>query len=105
MNNHTIVKKPSGTLLILILILILIPTSTAQPSGFANNFLSYNSGSGIPAGYTNASSALGEPSRITPGQFGGPVDPFNPPYLSEQLVSVGAGGHLTLQFDTQVPNT
>ena len=78
--------------------------SSAQPSGFANNVLSYNSGSGIPAGYTNASSALGEPSRITPGQFGGPVDPFSPPYLSEQLVSAGAGGHLTLQFDTQVLN-
>jgi hypothetical protein len=93
--------------LILILVLLLIPPTSAQttpPGGFANNVVSYNSGSGIPAGYTNASAALGEPSRITPGQFGGPVDPFSPPYLSEQLVSVGAGGHLTVQFDSQVLN-
>ena len=89
---------------ILIAILFLIPHSTAQPSGFANSVLSYNSGSGFVASYTNTSSALGEPSRITPGQFGGPVDPFSPPYLSEQLVSVGAGGHLILRFDSQVLN-
>src|SRR5687768_14743038 len=78
--------------------------TSAQPSGYASSVINYNSGSGFAAGYTNASSALGEPSRITPGQFGGPVDPFNPPYLSEQLVSVGAGGHLTLQFDSQILN-
>ena len=76
----------------------------AQPSGFANAAISYASGTGFVAGYTNATAALAEPSRITPGQFGGPVDPFSPPYLSEQLVSVGAGGHLTLRFDTLVVN-
>jgi len=82
---------------------IAIQTS-AQPSGYASSVLSYNSGSGFAAGYTNASSALGEPSRITPGQFGGPVDPFSPPYLSEQLVSVGTGGHLTIQLDMPAQN-
>jgi hypothetical protein len=91
-------------ILILILIAFSFPQSTAQPSAFASSVLNYNSGSGFAAGFTNASSALGEPSRITPGQFGGPVDPFSPPYLSEQLVSIGAGGRLTLQFDSQVLN-
>jgi len=38
-----------------------------------------------------AAPALGEPSRVTPGDFGGPVDPFDPPYLPTQLVSVGQG--------------
>src|SRR5687767_8543491 len=56
---------------------IAIQTS-AQPSGYASSVLSYDSGSGFAIGYTNASSALGEPSRVTPGQFGGPVDPFSP---------------------------
>jgi hypothetical protein len=70
-----------------------------QPGvGFATEF-----GSGL--GYTNALAALGEPSRVTPGLFGGPVDPFNPPYLREQLVSMGAGGSITLQFATPVFNS
>ena len=77
-------------------------TTSVQPAGFANSVVSYNPGAG--ATYTNATSAVGEPSRVTPRQFGGPVDPFSPPYLSEQLVSVGAGGHLVLQFDSLVMN-
>ncbi len=78
--------------------------ASGQPSGFANTVVNYSSGTGFSAGYTNASAALGEPSRITPGQFGGPVDPFSPPFLSDQIVSVGAGGQLTVQFDSQVLN-
>lgn len=78
--------------------------TSAQPSGYASSVISYNSGSGFTAGFTNASSALGEPSRVTPGQFGGPVDPFSPPFLREQLVSIGAGGHLTIQLDTPALN-
>ncbi len=49
--------------------------------------------------------ALGEPSRITPGIFGGSVDPFNSAYLGSQLVSVGAGGSLTLEFNTPISNS
>lgn len=56
------------------------------------------------AGLTNATSALGEPSRVTPGQFGGPVDPFSPPYLGSQIVSIGAGGSLTVGFNSPLSN-
>lgn len=66
-------------------------------TGFATEF-----GSGI--GYTNATAALGEPSRVTPGTFGGPVDPFSPPFSKEQLVSIGAGGSLTLRMSSPIPN-
>ncbi len=59
-------------------------------SGFATEF---SSGSG----YTNPAAVLGVPSRETPGPFGGPIDPFNPPYLSSQLLSVGTGGLLRLR--------
>jgi hypothetical protein len=51
---------------------------------------------------TNAASALGEPSRSTPGTFGGPIDPLNPPYLKEQVVSIGAGGSLTVGFSSPI---
>lgn len=79
----------------------LTQTSVAQ---FASSVVSYNAGAGFQAGYTTASSALGEPSRVTPGFYGGPVDPFNAPYQSSQVVSVGAGGFLTLQFASPVLN-
>ena len=76
-------------------------TSLAQ---FASSVVSYNSGIGFQAGFTTASSALGEPSRVTPGLYGGPVDPFNSAYLSSQVVSIGAGGSLTLQFTAPILN-
>jgi hypothetical protein len=44
---------------------------------------------GIHVSFTNATAVLGEPSRITPGPSAGPVDPFNPPYLDTQLLTVG----------------
>jgi len=77
---------------------------------FAQSVAAYNPGIGFAtdfstgAGFTNALAVLGEPSRITPGPFGGPVDPFNPPYLREQLVSIGAGGSLTVGFGTPIVN-
>lgn len=71
---------------------------------FADAVTEYNSGSGFTPGYTNAAAALGEPSRVTPGDFGGPVTPFNPAYLPSQLVSIGVGGSLTVKFDKPVHN-
>ena len=74
-------------------------TATAQ---FADAVLDYQPGAGVSPNYTNPAAALGEPSRVTPGDYGGPVTPFNPPYLGSQLVSIGAGGSLTLKFDKPV---
>jgi hypothetical protein len=82
-------------------VLHVVPSNAGE---FAAAVTEYQRGTGFSPGFTNATAALGEPSRITPGQFGGPVDPFNPPYLPEQLVSVGAGGLITLQFNSAVRN-
>ena len=71
---------------------------------FASTVLSYDSGSGFIPGYTTADSALGAPSAFTPGPYGGPVDPFDPPYLPEQVVSVGAGGSITLRMSAPILN-
>lgn len=82
---------------------LFVPTgSFAQ---FATAVSSYHPGSNpAPGGYTDPSAALGEPSRITPGDFGGPVTPFAAPYLNTQIVSVGEGGSITVEFDTPVQN-
>ncbi len=81
---------------------LVVASSFAQ---FADAVVAYTPGTGVSASYTNPASALGEPSRITPGIFGGPVDPFNSAYLGSQLVSVGAGGSLTLEFNTPISNS
>ena len=78
--------------------------STSFAAGFADAVINYSPGLGFSAGYTNAAVALGEPSRVTPGQFGGPVEPFSAPYLSSQLVSLGTNGFLTVRFDTPILN-
>lgn len=72
---------------------------------FADAVVSYTSGAGFQPGFNTPASALGEPSRVTPGMFGGPVDPFNSAYLSSQLVSLGVGGSLTVQFNSPILNS
>ena len=85
-------------------------TTHIQAAAYADSVVSYMPGTGFAtdfstgAGLTNAASALGEPSRSTPGDFGGPVDPFNPPYLASEIVSIGAGGSLTLALSAPVLN-
>ena len=68
---------------------------------FADSVAAYTPGSGVSASYTNASRALGAPTTFIGYQNS---DPFNAPYSSSHLVSVGAGGSLTLQFSTPIVN-
>jgi hypothetical protein len=79
---------------------------TAPPhlaaANHAAEVISYESGTGAAAGYNLTASILGEPSRVTPGEFGGPVDPFSAPWQPGQLLSLGAGGSVTLRFDEPV---
>lgn len=84
---------------------LILASPTLFASGFADAVLSYEPGNGFSKefgsglGYTNNMAVLGEPSRVTSGQFGGPVDPFSPPYLRDQLLSIGAGGSVTLRLE------
>jgi hypothetical protein len=66
---------------------------------FADEVLSYNSGTGFASGFTNASAALGSPA------LGSSVTPYAPPFSKSQLVSIGAGGEITLQMDSPILNT
>jgi hypothetical protein len=76
--------------------LFAVPTFTRAQ--YADAVISYNSGAGFAAGYTNAAAALGAPA------LGGSVTPFAPPFAKSQLVSIGAGGEITLHLSTPIVN-
>ena len=78
--------------------------SHAVQAQFATEVISYTPGAGYSLGFTNPATVLGEPSREVPGPFGGPIDPFNPPYLNTQLLSLGTGGALTVKFERPILN-
>ncbi len=65
---------------------------------------SYNAGSTpTPGGYTNPATAIGSPERFTgEGTWDGVVSPFNAPWLTTELVSIGEGGQLTLRLSNFV---
>ena len=71
---------------------------------FAAEVVSYKPGTGFAtdwstgAGYTKKEAIVGEPTRKTPGKWGGPITPFSPPYLLAQILSIGEGGEVTLKF-------
>jgi hypothetical protein len=76
----------------------------ARATQFAAEVVSYKSGTGFAvdwstgAGYTNKDAIIGVPARETPGKWGGPITPFSPPYLLDQILSIGQGGGVTLKF-------
>lgn len=74
----------------------LFAMSTSLYAQFADAALSYDPGAGFAAGYTNVSSALGAPA------LGSSVNPMSPPFAKSQLISIGAGGEITLQMDTPI---
>jgi hypothetical protein len=76
--------------------------ATLAHAQFADAIVAYTPGSGVGASFTNGNAALGQPARVNP--FGESVDPFNPPYGTNQIVSVGAGGSLTVQFNSPILN-
>lgn len=71
----------------------------------ADLVVAYDPGTGVGQ-LTNAVAVLGPPSQETTdpqwGTFA--VDPFGPPYLSNQVVSIGAGGSLTVRLEQPVEN-
>ena len=61
------------------------------------------------ADYDDPASALGEPSRFTGDNapfegFDSAVTPFNGAFNTDQIVTIGGGGSLTLGFDEPVTN-
>src|SRR5437016_12325309 len=75
-------------------------TSTLNAQ-YADSVVSYAAGSGVNPTFTDPTRALGAPTTFIGYQN---ADPFNPPYQNIHLVSVGAGGSLTVQFSTPILN-
>ncbi len=73
---------------------------------FAAAVISYEPGVGGSAALTNAAAALGAPATLIQDPVWGDsaVTPFNAPYLTDQIVSLGTGGSLTLRFDSPITN-
>lgn len=76
--------------------------SQLHARNFAEEVVSYHPGSGYAERYTHVAAVLGAPSRVNP--FGDLTDPFNPPYGTNQILSVGAGGWVTVVLRKPIHN-
>lgn len=83
-------------------LLAVSPVASADP--WADRVVRYVPGEGVSPGFDEPGAALGEPTRVTApdSPFGGAVTPFQSPFGAGELVTVGAGGSLTLAFDEPV---
>jgi len=81
-----------------------IDLSRPAAAQYANQVVSYDQGttpaidfdSMLPDNLPIA--ALGSPLRVNGGMYSGVVSPFDPPFLRDDIVSIGEGGHLTLRL-------
>jgi hypothetical protein len=81
---------------------VLFASHSEAATNFAARVVSYNPGVDFSAGFTNTAAVLGDVSRVNP--FGESTDPFNPPYGKDQVLSIGAGGSVTIEFERPVRN-
>ncbi len=81
-------------------------SSPVLAGSYATSVVSYSQGLGANAGYLDPNSALSTPARMTGASIGFPgvVSLFNPPFETDQLVSIGRGGQLTVHFDQPITN-
>lgn len=79
--------------------LVVAPARAGLLDPWADAVVSYDPGETPASGFTDPSAALGEPSRFTDDpSFPSVVSIFSPPFLPEQIVSVGEGGWLVVEF-------
>jgi hypothetical protein len=72
--------------------LFVVPCSASAQ--FGTSVIAYERGTGFASNFTNANAALGAPASG--------ATPFAPPFSVSQLVSIGAGGYLTLQLGVPI---
>ncbi|MEO1497616.1 MAG: hypothetical protein AAFV43_10740 [Planctomycetota bacterium] len=87
-----------------LLVLTALASVAVAADPWADGVVDYVPAGAGGGGFDNAANALGEPTRFTSpsSPFGGPVTPFNAPFGSDELVSIGEGGSLTVSFDEPI---
>jgi hypothetical protein len=80
------------------------PGAAHGANPWADKVVSYTQGAGAASGYNKPGVALGSPERVTGEGFGfpGSVTPFSGPFGTDEIVSIGAGGSLVVEFDEAV---
>ena len=79
--------------------LLLLAATQSASAQYAVQVISYDAGTTAAAGYDHATAPLGPPANTNgPDLFQGVISPFNPPYQSNDIISVGELGHLTLRL-------
>ena len=76
-------------------------TSIASAAS-GDRVVSYDPGVGYSPNFTHPAVVLGEPSTVNP--YGEATDPVNPPYGTNQIVSIGAGGSLVVRLQKPILN-
>lgn len=89
------------TCLLLLAIASVVSTSTLSAAP-GDKVISYNPGVGYTPNFTHPQVILGEPSRVNP--FGEATDPFNPPYGTNQILSIGTGGSVVVRLHKPILN-
>lgn len=83
-----------------------VTTPAGNMNPWADTLIDHVPGTNPNPAYPNAATALGAPERFT-GEgtgFPGVVSVFNPPWRTDEIVSLGAGGSLTVGFDEPITN-
>lgn len=77
--------------------------SSLHLTAFANDrVVQFEPGTGAVPRFNNPDVALRLPSEVNP--YGEATDPFNPAYGTNQVVSIGTGGYLTIRLQKPILN-
>ena len=74
----------------------------SSAAGYAHSIVEFEGGEGDANGFINPEAVLGKPSALNAGGFA--VDPFNPPFGRDQVVTLLDGAFLTIEFDQPIFN-
>lgn len=85
------------------MIALSIGARAADP--WADRVVSYDRGDAPAGSLTDPATAIGSPERFTgEGSFPGAVTMFNPPFGTDEIVRIGRGGSLVMEFDEPILN-
>ena len=79
-----------------------IVSTSITPASAADRVVSYDPGIGYSPNFTHPAVVLGGPSSVNP--YGEATDPFNPPYGTNQILSIGTGGSLVVRLQKPILN-